>query len=349
VIRIQFGESAIDRTRIAMSPLSELVAGLELVHRERGRQAPWPYTDWAEHAREVLRTVPETVPLQVYAQLYGAEHARRTPDVFTPVPLTARPLLAEQVELMRQTPHVLVEQQFAKHYPEGLPDFLVPYLHDRDRAFGRLADALAAFGELAIAPYWPVMRTALDEEMLLRARTLAAHGPDAVLTRLRGHAQWDRPVLSLPKRRDSVLVAHDQRLLLVPLILAQDKLTCSTDHAEIQMVTYQARGAAVLASKTAPSRRSHDRLAQLIGPGRAAVLRALTEPSTTTVLAASLGLSPSTVSEQLTSLLETGAVYRFRTGRHVLYGLTPAGTALSTLFPEDSVSTETLERQEHDS
>jgi DNA-binding transcriptional ArsR family regulator len=349
VIRIQLGESTIDRTRIAMSPLSELVAGLELVHREQGRQAPWPYTDWAEHAREVLRTVQETAPLRVYAQLYGAEHARRTPDLFTPVPLTARPSLAEQVELMRQTPHAVVEQQFAKHYPDGLPDFLVPYLHDRDRAFGGLADALAAFGELAIAPYWPVMRTALDEEMLLRARTLAANGPDAVLTSLRGRAKWDRPVLSLPKRRESVLVAHDQRLLLVPLILAQDRLTCSTDHADIQMVTYQARGAAVLARQTASSRRPHDRLAQLVGPGRAAVLRALSEPSTTTVLAASLGLSPSTVSEQLNSLLDTGAVCRSRSGRHVLYGLTPAGSALITLFPEDSVSTETLEREEHHS
>lgn len=350
MIRIQLGESTIDRTRIALSPLSELVAGIELVHRERARQrAPWPYTDWVEQAREVLRAVPETAPLEVYGQLYGADHARRTPDLFTPVPHTARPSLAEQVELMRRTSQDVVEEQFAKHYPEGLPDFLLPYLHDRDRAFGRLADALTAFWELAIAPYWPVMRTALDEEMLLRAHTLAANGPEALLTSLRGRAQWDRPVLSLPKRRESVLVAHDQRLLLVPLILAQDRLTCSTDHAEILMVTYQARGAAVLAPKPVPSRRRQDRLAQLIGPGRAAVLRALTEPSTTTGLAASLGISPSTVSEQLSSLLETGAVHRSRTGRHVLYGLSPAGAALLALFAEDSDPTETLERQERDS
>ena len=343
MIRIKLGESTLDRTRIAMSPLNELVAGLELVHRERERRAPWPYTDWVERAREVLRSVPETAPLRVYAQLYGAEHARRTPDLFTPVPLAARPVLAEQVELVRKTSHAVVEEQFTKHYPEGLPAFLVPYLYDRERAFGRLSDALAAFWDLAIASYWPVMRAALDEEVLLRARTLAANGPDAVLTSLRGPAQWDRPVLSLPKRHESVLPAHDQRLLLVPLILAQEKLTCSTDHPEILMVTYQARGAAVLAPKPAPSRPSRDRLAQLIGPGRAAVLRALTEPSTTTGLAATLGLSPSTVSEQLSSLLETGAVHRSRIGRQVFYGLEPAGAALSALFAEDSDPAEALE------
>jgi len=345
VIRIQLGGSTLDRTRIAVSPLNELVAGLELVHRERERRrAPWPYTEWVERAREVLAAVPETAPLQVYAQLYGAEHARRTPDLFTPVPLAARPALAEQLELVRATSPAVVEEQFTRHYPEGLPDFLKPYRYDRDRAFGRLADALAAFWELAIAPHWPVMRTALDEEVLLRARTLAANGPEAVLTSLRGPAQWDRPVLSLPKRRESVLPAHDQRLLLVPLLLAQERLTCSTDHAEILMVTYQARGAAVLAPKPAPSRPSRDRLAQLVGPGRAAVLRALAEPSTTTGLAATLGLSPSTVSEQLTSLLETGTVHRFRTGRRVFYGLEPAGTALVELFAEDSDRSEALER-----
>ena len=156
-------------------------------------------------------------------------------------------------------------------------------------------------------------------------------------------------MLSLPKRRESVLPAHDQRLLLVPLLLAQERLTCSTDHAEILMVTYQARGAAVLAPKPAPSRPSRDRLAQLVGPGRAAVLRALAEPSTTTGLAATLGVSPSTVSEQLASLLETGTVHRFRTGRRVFYGLEPAGTALVALFAEDSDPAEALEHRGADS
>lgn len=320
-----------------MSPLNELVAGLELVHRVRQRRlAPWPYTDWVERAREVLRRVPAVAPLRVYAQLYGAEHARRTPDLFTPVPLAPRPVLAEQVELVRNTSRGVVEEQFARHYPEGLPDFLVPYRYDRDRAFGRLADALTAFWEQAIAPYWPLMRAALDEEVLLRARTLASDGPEAVLIGLRGSARWDRPVLSLPRRYESVLPAHDQRLLLVPLILAQERLTCSTDHPDILMVTYQARGAVVLAPRSAPPRPSRDRLAQLIGPGRAAVLRALAEPATTTGLAASLGLSPSTVSEQLSSLVDTGAVHRSRTGRQVLYGLEPAGTALVALFSGDS-------------
>jgi DNA-binding transcriptional ArsR family regulator len=342
VIRIRLGEASIDRTRIATSPLGEVVAGLDIERLHAGRAAPWPYTHWAARASEVLRTVPEVAPLAVYAGLNAPEHkGRRTPDLFSPVPEQARPTLADQVELLRNTPRYVVEEQFAKHY-RTLPGYLEPYL--KNGAFGRLADAVTAFWELCMAPHWPMMRAALDEEVLLRARMLAADGPDAVLAAVRGPALWERPVLSLPKNHESVLAAHDHRLLLVPLIMAEGKLTCSTDHPEIVMVTYQARGAAVLAPKASP-RTAKDRLAQLIGPGRAAVLRALAEPSTTTGLAAALGVSPSTVSEQLASLVEIGVVHRTRSGRRVLYGLEPAGSALVAMFGDDSDPSETLDSE----
>ncbi len=340
MIRIRFGEATIDRTRIAVSPLLELTSGLELLHRHRDRATvPWPYTDWAARAREVLRTVAETGPLRVYGELYGTEHARPTPDVFTPVPSGSRPRLGDELAALRRTPAALMAEQFAKHYPEGLPDFLTPYRDDPGRAFGLLADGLQAFAELALAPYWPAMQAALDEEMLLRARTLATAGPEELLTGVRGPALWDRPVLSLPKRHDSMLDARDKRLLLVPVLLLEDRMTVSTDHPEIVTVSYQARGAAVLSSTPAPQRRPPDRLTQLIGSGRAAVLRALAEPATTTGLAATLGVSTSTVSEQLAALLATGAITRTRTGRQVLYARSPTGATLVSLF-EDPVPAE---------
>ncbi|WP_433550542.1 hypothetical protein ACQP08_21735 [Micromonospora zamorensis] len=132
MIRIRFDDSSIDRTRIAVSPITELVNGLDMVHRERARRAaPWSYTAWVERAREVLRTVPETAPLRVYAQLYGESHNRPTPDVFTPVPSAATQTLPEQLDDLRRTPHAVVREQFAKHYPQELPAFLAPYLTTR--------------------------------------------------------------------------------------------------------------------------------------------------------------------------------------------------------------------------
>jgi DNA-binding transcriptional ArsR family regulator len=346
VIRIRFDDSSIDRTRIAVSPITELVSGLDMVHRERARRAaPWPYTAWVQRAREVLRRVPETAPLKVYAQLYGESHNRPTPDVFTPVPSAANPTLGEQLDELRRTPHAVVREQFAKHYPQDLPAFLAPYLDDPDRAFGRLGDALAAFWELTTAAHWPAMQAALDEEVLLRARTLAVAGPEALLTGLRGAAWWERPVLSLSRQHDSVLDARGRRLVLVPVLLLQNRMTCSTDHPEILMVTYQARGAAALAERPAPPDRERDRLARLIGSGRATVLRALTEPTTTTSLAALLGLSSGTVSEHLSALRQAGAVSRTRFGRQVFYARRPEGDTLLATF-EDSASAEELEAVE---
>lgn len=199
VIRIHLDEVTLARTRIAISQLLEMVRGLEILHRHP-TAVPWPYTDWALRAGEVLRTMPETAPLRLYGELYGTEHGRPTPDVFTPIPEEAFPDLTAELERLRSTPPTLLREQVQKHYPEGAPEFLHPYLQDPEGAFGQLADAFAAFWSGAMAPYWPAMRTALDEEVLLRARQLAAEGGGALLLDLHGPEVWQAPVLNFPKR-----------------------------------------------------------------------------------------------------------------------------------------------------
>ncbi|GAA2691054.1 ArsR/SmtB family transcription factor [Actinoplanes palleronii] len=331
MIRIELDEPTLSRTRIAISPLGELVCGLYLLRRHA--EAPWPYTSWAVRAREVLRTEPATAPLALYFQLPPS-----SPDFLDPVPETALPTFAEQLDRLRATPAEVIAEQFATYHPDGdLPEFLRPFRDDRQAALDRLAGGLAAYWDAAIAPHWPAMRAALDEEVLLRARALAADGPDALLARLHDRIRWEPPVLTLVKPLDQSHVAVDKRLLLVPLIFSRGALTCSTDHPDVVMVTYQSRGSALLAETPAPVTRAQtDRLAILVGRGRAAVLRALTTPATTSALATVLGLAPSTISEHLSALLAAGVVHRRRAGRRVLYGLEPAGTALVSLIGGDS-------------
>ncbi|MGC5567817.1 ArsR/SmtB family transcription factor [Streptomyces sp. FR-108] len=331
MIRIHLDEVTLSRTRMAFSPAAEVIAALELLHRGGGRAA-WPYTGWAEQAATVLASVPQTAPLHLYRQLHGGGRARRTPDLFEPFVPQPDPGLGAELAVLRATPGDVVEYQFSRHYPEGVPDFLLPYREDRERAFGRLADAFEVFWREAMAPYWPLMRTVLEEEILLRARSLAGHGPDAVLAGLGGPALWEPPVLSLPKAKESRLTARGQRLLLVPLVFAQGRMGCSTDQPDLLRVTYQARGAAVLAGGAAADPVVGDRLVALLGERRAAVLRALVVPATTSALARLLGLAPSTVSQQLSGLRAAGVVHRRRAGRRVYYGLEPAGEELLGLF-----------------
>jgi DNA-binding transcriptional ArsR family regulator len=333
VIRIEIDEPTLARTRIAISPLYELLCGLFLLERNPDG-APWPYTDWAVRAREILRTDPAVAPLQIYFQV-----GSMWPDFLGPRPPSALPTLEEELAALRATPAEVIEAQFAKHFPDGEPEIMRPFRTDRVAALDRLADGLSAYWDAAVAPYWPAMRAALEEEVLLRARALAADGPDALLSRLHERVRWERPVLTLVKPLEQSFEAVDKRLLLVPLIFSRGALLCSSDDPDVIMVTYQSRGAAVLSSAPATlTVPAGDRLALLIGRGRALVLRALSTPATTTGLATALGLAPSTVSEHLSALQAAGVVHRRRAGRRVLYGLEPAGTALVTLL--DSGATE---------
>jgi DNA-binding transcriptional ArsR family regulator len=329
VIRIELDEPTLSRTRIAISPLLETVSSLWLVGRDPA-ELSWPFTDWFRRVRDI--PVPE--PARLHLQL-----PKRMPDFLAPMPVTAAPTIDEQLELLRRTPAEIVGAQLAIHYPDGQPPVpLRSFRDDPERALDRLADGLATWWDAALAAHWPAMRAALDEEVLLRARALAADGPDALLSRLHDRIIWERPVLTLIKRLDHGFTVTNSRVLLVPLIFSRGGLLCSTDDRETQMVTYQSRGSVVLADSPAPA--PGDRLGLLIGRGRASVLRALVTPSTTTGLAATLGLAMSTVSEHLAGLQAAGVVHRRRAGRRVLYGLEPAGLALVNLLGEDSARAE---------
>jgi DNA-binding transcriptional ArsR family regulator len=331
VIRISLDEPTLARTRITTSPLMEVAASLFLLARNPG-EVPWPYGAWARRARAVLAEVPQAAPLRLYAE----PSFWRSPDLFTPFPRVPSPTLAQELAVLRATPQELVDEQFERYYPDGLPHWAKPYQHDPAEAFGRLADGIAAYWKAAIAPHWPAMRAALDEEVLHRARALAAEGVEALLADLHERIRWEKPVLTLVKPIEQSFAAVNQRLLLIPLIFSRGALMCSTDDPEILAVTYQARGAALLVDDAAdPAAVRSDRLAILVGRGRAAVLRALTRPATTAGLAATLALAPSTVSEHLSVLVSAGVVNRRRIGRRVLYALEPAGLALITLIGAD--------------
>jgi DNA-binding transcriptional ArsR family regulator len=327
VIRIELDDATLSRTRIAISPLWEAQCSLSLLARNPVA-VPWPYADWARRIRHLPATVAAvraTTPLQ------GS-----FPDFFSPRPQVAAPTIEDELAVIRATPPEVIAAQLARHYPDGTPPGLVPFQRDPEDALRCYTDTLLAYWTAAIEPYWPAMRAALDEEVLHRARALAAEGPDALLAGLHDRVRWQRPVLTLVKPHDQAFTAYDKRLLLIPLIFSRGALMCTTDDPDVVGVSYQARGAVVLAEATGPGaagcEADRDRLAILVGRGRATVLRELAIPGTTAGLAARLGLAPSTVSEHLAALTAAGVANRRRAGRRVLYGLEPAGQALLALL-----------------
>jgi DNA-binding transcriptional ArsR family regulator len=324
MIRLELDDDTLHGVRIAISPLWETVSSLELLARFRG-QAPFPYTHWARRACQVC---PEVVDRMRGAQVL------RLPDLLTPTGLNARANIAEELTALRETPAERIERTLAVHFPDGTPEMLLR-LTSGATSLVELADLVEQFWHAAVAPYWPSMRNVLESEILSRGRRLATDGPDAMLGDLGGPVRWDRPVLAAPYQFDIDVKLADSQLLLVPVLFGRGMRIYATDGQAVSALSYQARGAAVLdecvARESAPEGQAADRpdrLAILLGKGRAAVMRSLVVPTTTTAVSDAVGLAPSTVSQHLAALAAAGVVRRRRVGYRVLYELDHGGFAL---------------------
>jgi DNA-binding transcriptional ArsR family regulator len=93
-------------------------------------------------------------------------------------------------------------------------------------------------------------------------------------------------------------------------------------------LAYPARGIATLWETEPP--RGRAAVVALIGSRKSAVLSCLDRPTSTTDLAARLGITPGAVSQHLAVLHDAGLVTRARVGRAVLYARSDLGTRLVT-------------------
>ncbi|WP_055590500.1 helix-turn-helix domain-containing protein [Streptacidiphilus griseoplanus] len=329
MIRVEFDEASLGRTRIAVSPLWDAYVSVCLAQPDR--QPSWPYRRWVGRAREVLQDDERTRPLRALLGRYDF------PDFTVPRPLGSTSI-EEDLRQVRQTPPDRVREQVVRHFGSEPPAEWQPYLTDPEASCNALADAFQAYWDGALAAHWPVMRRLVEDEVLARARVLATAGIDALFTGLEPRASWQPPVLTMTKYVDFACAPGERSLLLVPLVFAEGARLASTDDPAVFTLSFQARGAAALRDDTEAPAAPTDRLGLLLGRGRAAVLRELEEdPLTTAGVADRLGLAPSTVSEHLAMLAEAGVVTRHRVGRRVYYRTTETGRALLSLLAGEGV------------
>ena len=226
--------------------------------------------------------------------------------------------------------------QIAECWPQDPPPPWDAFVSRPRQMVDRLADALATYWDAAIAEDWPQLRAVLEGEMVGRARALALSGPGAVLEELHPNVRWREPVIELFKEKEYDLRVNGRALVLIPLVFSRNVMMGESEDDRAVAIGYQARGTAAL---WAPDPVSFDgRLELLLGHGRAAVLRALEQPATTTGLARRLNYAPSTVSAHLDVLARAGLVERNRVRRSVYYGLNDTGRSLVALLMDVPVA-----------
>jgi DNA-binding transcriptional ArsR family regulator len=252
-------------------------------------------------------------------------------DFIQPPPAGTGLTFAEEIATVRATPLAQARQELARNLAgHRTPPGYARRIFESPQVVDRLADAIETAWTTLVEPDWPRLRTILERDIVLRAGQLAAYGWAAALADLDPRLSWvsdgRQGMIEIRDHNPGRYSLNGQGLLLVPTVFGT--LISYVEPPWPFAIVYRARGVAALLGPPA-TKRPPDALDRLIGSSRAAVLRALAVPATTTQLVAQLGISLGGTGEHLAVLRQAQLVSRTRVGRMVRYQRTPLGDALA--------------------
>jgi hypothetical protein len=330
-VRIDFTPDDLARTRFSAGPAPLVETVLAMVElrqatpvRRRSRIRPW--------LREARSAFPPTArPL---LDLYGP---------CGPYPCfigSVAPDLEEALEVVRATPRSYLQWDLADIWqdrPGRPPAWLRDLANGDTGALEVVVRALRDLHDAVVAPRWDSVLAAFHGDVARRMPVLAAGGHQALFGSLHSEVQWRNDGLEL-RYSDREYELNGRGLVLVPsatwtgrpVYLTGDGSRMPSALAYAAQPNGQASpDGGVLAGVGAA-----DSLASLLGPTRAAVLRALREPRGTADLASTVQISPASASEHAKVLREAYLVETRRAGQSVRHSLTPLGrTMLGQLRP----------------
>lgn len=304
--------------RFATSPVWETVHAVRHYSHQQGTrlQLPWRQAVAREAARLDLEPLLAVNPRSGYV-----------PDFLSPPPLAAAPRFRDQLEEIRRTPLVHVEQELARCHAEtheGARAGIERLLQDPAAALTLLVALLEQSWEVLVAPYWPRIRSLLSADIAHRSDQLAAHGLRHVIDRLDPRVHWTEPAITVDGP-GGVVDLDERGLVLMPSVFTWPAPVVITDRPWLPTIAYPARGIGRLWESTP---RVAGALARLLGETRATILASLDAPDSTTSLAARLALSPAGVSRHLVTLRDAGLLGTTRHGHEIRYRRTSLGDAV---------------------
>lgn len=327
MLTIEFGAEDLGRVRFAAAPAPLLETVLMLFElRQGGREGlraggrgrrPGSGPDWREAARSAFAADGRTL-------LWLAPSARRAcqPDVLTPG--------VEQALCLVQA----IPERATRDDADGAGQLADPDPAWPHRCGGAdpvpLADldrAVRAFHAACLAPRWPQVTAGFQRDVAQRTALMRSRGILAVLGTLSPDLRLSGTTLVGRYPPDRRVRLAGQGLVLMPSVFW-------TGHP---LVTWEPRDSSrpvlIYPAGLAPARPSGqhqagDPLGMLLGATRAAVLRALRQPRTTTALARQVQISPASASGHATTLRAAGLITSERRGQAVVHQITELGTAL---------------------
>ncbi|ATY16389.1 transcriptional regulator [Amycolatopsis sp. AA4] len=311
-------------TRLAVSPLSETVSGLQTLAGCWGSR----HSRWTRWAADELAVRPldlrRTWPLLVTGRASW-------PQFLLPAPARAASTIDEALAALCRTTAGQVRGSLRGVFGDHLPASVRGLADDPVSGLREIAAELREAHDRLIAPHWSRLRDVLDADIAYRAKQWADGGAGHLFTDLHAGLHWHDGRLTLDGDRRPSPGRPAGGLVLSPVVLGPPWVMIKLHTTTQTTIRYPARGSGAL--WTAVNARPGEPAVRLLGRRRAELLEKLRSPATTTGLAESLHVSPSAVSQHLRVLRDSGLVAGRRSGREVLYRTTEQGIRL--LSPAD--------------
>lgn len=324
MLRFHFTSEDLTRVRVATEPhaLWEIAVSLHRLQTQEGR---WAYAHWFRTSRASLRRTGLERTVKTFL-LPLFPRAGYFPDFLTPPEGTQG--LDAGLEAVLATPYERVVREVeALTRVVGAPAW-VRRLAEQDMR-EQLVGALRAYHRAVIAPHEQRIQECLHAERARHAHTLFHAGTEGVLTGLGPTISWRPPVLEIDPYPDHRDVHLDGRgLLLIPSYFCWHAPVALADPGLPPVLLYPLHHLPA----TTPHAGSPP-LNVLLGPTRAAILRASATGSTTTEAARRAGVTPTTASHHTAVLRDAGLITSHRHANTVLHTLTPLGAALLRTGP----------------
>jgi len=323
VVRVNFSADDLARTRFGTAPAPLVETGLALTELRRTglrnrRPRPW--------LREARRAFPPAArPLLDLVPPGGSW------PTFTESPAAD---LEEALEFVRATPRRFLRCELTSVWQDrpGRPPVWLRNLADGDtEALDVVVRALRALHDAIVAPRWDSVVSSFHGDVARRMPVLAAGGHQALFETLDDRLKWRCDGLER-QGNDSEFELGGTGLVLMPSAFWSGPPVFGIGDGlrlgHTLMYAAQPNG-----QPSDPDKAGTDNLAALLGPTRAAVLRALAEPRGTAELACQVGISPASASEHAKVLRDANLIETRRQGRSVRHSLTPMGRSIVGQLP----------------